>query len=258
MSSWIHAPKLGFRPGSPFRSNDAWRQPSIFDQINENNACGMINFVPVEGRSQSGKSTLGWWICTRYDPSPVLVYTADELLDLMDNYTRRFEAGDRTMLYKWVMFDEPQQEAFNKRESDARADAIVQVVNGFGFLKQNLCVCLPDLGEIGKHIYTTNLTIRIVIKVRRKHGQVYRTGYVYQGSKPIWETKWKWYDKGYFRIPWIDLPAGYMPRKTDNFKDKLGRWRDDLERLKRLERRRLGKKEYDPYAPPETAGDWKE
>jgi hypothetical protein len=72
---------------------------------------------------------------------------------------------------------------------------------------------------------------------------------VYRPWKPIYKDKWTWRDVGFFKIPEIAMPPDFMGRKVDNFKEKLTRWRDSLDRQDIIHKKRLGIKPIDPYAP---------
>ncbi|MCX6820651.1 MAG: hypothetical protein NT016_01760 [Candidatus Aenigmarchaeota archaeon] len=253
---WVRPVEMSSRPLSPFRTSDL-RQPSCFDRTDDNMFCGKINVVVIEGPSQSGKTTLGGWWATRYDPKPRLLYNAREALDMCKEYLALYREEEergvditrRSMLWKWNVLDEPQQEAPSAKWLDERAQVIAQIVNGYGFLKQNLVLTLPDLGDIGKRVYSNNLTYRIKVDVRKIAGKASRRAYFYFPYKPIWKDKWTWKDAGYMDVPRIVLPEGWAARKLVNFDEKLERWEKNLDRQERSDSRRAGDKPYDPYAP---------
>jgi hypothetical protein len=167
--------------------------------------------------------------CIHYDPDFTIIYNLQQLLDIMKDRVKAFEAGDRSMLYKYLFFDEVQMEAIKTKHHDQRNIIIGQIVGAWGELKQNLVLALPDIDDISTRLYR-NITLRVVVSADFKNGQIVRRADVFTARKDIQKKGYKWKSGGWFPIPDYKRPDNYLPLKINNLTEKLQIYQMDFDR----------------------------
>jgi len=233
----IRPQKLSFRAKSPFNSKDDFIEPKIWDRINENISCGKINTIAIEGASQTGKSTFGTMICEHYDKNYGIWYNTEDVFATMDFFKDEYERltsenpdlpimeAIKPLMFKWYLFEEPDAEASKIKWRSERTQAIIRIINMYGFLKIGMVLCMPDMDELGSGFFR-NLTYRVFITLRKRQGKIVRKATFYRPYKPVGQPKWKWYGIGEYEIPELKLSNEYFKKKLHNFfDDKLQRYK---------------------------------
>jgi hypothetical protein len=172
---------------------------------------------------------LAQFIAEHYDPAYVTVYSTRELMDLMDARVQAFKAGDRSMLWKWIWFEEIQGEALRSQWHNQRNIVIGQIVGMWGELKQNLVMTCPDIDDISPRLFR-NIACRIIVDAEWKIDHVQRTAFLFKPKKDIQKKGYKWGGAGMFAIPEIVRAEPYLSGKMENMTDKFSRFRADLDR----------------------------
>lgn len=247
--------RLNFKPISPFKTKTNFIIAKIWDRIDRKIALGLPNTIVIEGSGQTGKTTLGRFICMHYDKDYNLLYSVKDAFKVLDDYKERYFSGDKTsMLWKFNLLDEPQLESPSVKFRDERAIALQQIIGAWGELKQNLVLTLPDVGDIGKRFYR-NVTYRIQMSVRknRQTGEREYIAMIYRPYKPIWKLTWTWIKVGRFLVPNVEQDSEYLTRKMDNFfNEKLDRMKGDVKIQNAFTERQLKRGERDPFTPPDV------
>lgn len=257
MSGRIRPQKLNFKARSPFLAKDDFIKPQIWDRINENISLGKINTIAIEGASQTGKSTLGSWICEHYDPEYVTWWNTEDVFKCMDDLKQKAMSymdknphlpiidAVKPIQHKWFLFEEPDSFVSRAKWRSEHTQAIIRIINMYGFLKPNLVLCMPDMDELGSGFFR-NLTYRVFITVRKRFGRIVRKATFYRPYKPVGLPKYKWYPIGETEIPELTLTNDYFKRKMHNFfDDKLNLYKN----LITVEDAKL-KKYYNPIPEP--------
>jgi len=123
---------------------------------------------------------------------------------------------------------------------------IESFTSSFGFLKQNIILCLPNIKGLSD-IVLTNISMRITVRsfLQKKYGRsgVIRKGYV---KIPLWDerhNKFLWTTVEEYTIPDIADDIAYNVKKARNFFDNaLDDWQKRLNTEAKI-------KPYTPYLP---------
>lgn len=206
-------------------------QDTIKKQIN--------NVIFVDGRGQSGKSTFADYKAKEYDQNYYLMYTIEDLFKLLEIYRKKLEIdvngkiGNQEALkkiqYKWIFWDEPQNETINTRFWDERFYIAGQLTSAWGFLKQQLIIATPDTANL-PHYLMRNVTCKVSIKVFLRGNEIIRKYFVYIAKKNPKTNKWYWgFPIQSEIIPKLELPVYYWERKLNNFFNvQLEKWKENI------------------------------
>jgi hypothetical protein len=232
---YISPKKMTFKAFSPFSKflNPAdTRTPLIWDRIDRRIRAGRPNVILIEGGGQCGKSTLAQYICEHYDEHYVTVFSVKELMDIMEKRVEMFKSGDRSMLWKWIWFEEIQSEALRQQWSNQRNIVIGQIVGLWGELKQNLVLTCPNIDDVSPRLYG-NVAVRMLVDAEWKKDHIERTAFLFKPVKDLQKKGYKWGGAGRFTIPEITRAEPYLATKMENMSDKFVRYRADLDRQNR-------------------------
>lgn len=211
--------------------------PSFYDRINDNIYLRRPTVILIDGKSQTGKTTIGRDVCKKYDNDYKIVFTVDQLLEYLLNMRDKcFKGYDENhkkiwvvpneIMFKWILFDEPQLDIPKERWQSDRNLVITLISSGFGFLNPQMIMCLPNISGIRDTLYTNllfRMTISSYLTINRdiKRKAIIRKPYFDERSK-----KYKWsMPVEEHTIPFIERDKEYENRKYDNFFDvQLPKW----------------------------------
>jgi hypothetical protein len=209
--------------------------PTINDRIRECKATGLVPLIIIDGKSQTGKSTLAKKICGEYDPNFKLVFTVEDVVEYMEELGELYNAGKIEDALNRVMFwDEPQGD-ITKKFWDERNEIIQQITSMWGFLKPMLVMALPNVSGLSD-IILTNMLMRISIKARldKTDGTIIRKAYVRIPWEDMKRNKWRWTitPVEVYTVPKLEditQDKGYMDRKVNNFfNTQMTKWKTKL------------------------------
>jgi len=208
------------------------RYPTFWQRINEIRELERVNMIIVDGKAQTGKSTLAQYIAKHYDINHKTVFTVKEILDYVKEigevYFNDYERW-KTLRYKWVFWDEPQLEAVRNEWWSQRNTVIQLITSSYGFLKLNLIMALPNIKGLSD-IILTNISMRISVKsVLDFNRKIKRIATI---RKPFFlehRNKFVWIAVETFNIPDIPMDLKYENDKAHNFfKVQLPAWHERL------------------------------
>lgn len=232
----MHVDKL--RVQKLFKDNSN-KYPNFNQRIRQNRLEGKPNLIIIDGKSQTGKSTLARYICSEFDKDYKLFFTVDDILQYLAFLRNNLETKDDKLFLpliyqdKWTFFDEPQLETPRQSFWSDRNMILQAYTSSFGFLHNHLVMALPNIKGISD-IILTNITFRISVMSRLKNNnEILRKAYV---KIPLFndnKNKWYWVTVEEYRIPKIDSDLNYDSRKTNNFFNvQLPKWENQLNKNK--------------------------
>ena len=191
--------------------------------------------IVIDGKSQSGKSTLARHICKVFDPEYTTVFTVKELLEYLERcsetYYNDMENYRKSSIWgKFILFDEIEIAVSKARFWEERNQVLTKIISSYGFLKQSIICTLPNIRGL-TDLILTNLNFRIHVKAdfNEKHGKIFRTGFIKKAVWSDYKNKFIWITTEIHHIPWIEKDWTYEKRKADNFfKDSLPQWRKEI------------------------------
>jgi len=215
--------------------------PDFYRRIDNNILEGKPTIIIIDGKTQSGKSTLARKICIRYDPNYRRFFTIKNFIDFLNEIkgkckltyddTGKLIFAEIPEEYKhiWILFDEVELEAPVENMWKNRNKVLTSITSGFGFLKQNLILTLPDLTGISKRIYK-NITFRISTRsYLNSFKTITRKAFI---KIPIYDdnkNKYFWVTVEDHAIPFIAEDNIYNAEKTHNFFfQQLPNWDKDI------------------------------
>lgn len=206
------------------------RFPNWQKRIEQQLKLGRINMIIVDGKAQTGKSTLARYIAKKYDDKFVQIFQVEEILTYLEKLKGWWYAGQHDKIYnKWIFFDEPQLET-PKQEFWSQRNMVIQAfTSSFGFLHNHLIMALPNIKGLSD-VILTNISMRITVKsYLGKSEDIIRKGYI---KLPIWnefKQKFFWVSVEDFTIPTIEEDCQYIADKADNFfNNQLEKWKNKL------------------------------
>jgi hypothetical protein len=186
--------------------------------------------IIIDGKAQTGKSTLGDHIAKKYDPNYTLVYTVDDILNQLYKLRDLWFAGKMAEIYnRWIFWDEPQLET-PKQEYWSQRNMIIQAfTSSFGFLHNHLILALPNIKGLSD-IILTNLSLRFSVKsYLDRDKKVVRKAYVKVPLFNEMKQKFYWTTCEEYRIPEWTLTKEYYDAKANNFfVNQLDKWKMKL------------------------------
>lgn len=194
-------------------------------RINERILKGGICLIVIDGMSQSGKSTLGEWICRNFDitfnPELQIVYEPKQIIDYLKYIKEKWYGGEKEkILNKWIFWDEPQVSIPKQKFWDERNQIARDLTSTWGFLKQHLVMALPNISGISDTILT-NILFRIHIKMFLTEKGILRIAYCKTPYYNEYNKKWYWITFQQFLIPNISFSEIYYNKKIKNFFENL-------------------------------------
>lgn len=204
--------------------------PNYFRRIDDTIALGRVNIIIIDGKTQTGKSTLGRKICSMYDKDYVRVWTTEDILKHLKNMKEAWLNGDKKSVYgRWILFEEPQLEAPRQEYWNQRNMIIQMITSSYGFLKQHMILTLPNVKGISD-VVLTNVSLRITVRSNlNRDRKIERRGYV---KIPIFnemKNKYMWICAEEYKIPLIDMDSDYDSEKANNFfNTQLEKWEKRL------------------------------
>lgn len=216
---------------SPFGEREI-NFPNYEKRIADNLKITGVNIIIIDGKSQTGKSTLADFICSKYDGEYSLCYRVEDVLAHFEKLKEDWDAGDYiNTRYRWIFWDEPQNEIPRLMFWSERNMVIQKLTSSFGFLKPSMIMALPNIKGLNEMILT-NILFRITVRAFLKDDDIIRRGYV---KIPIFnevKNKFFWTTVENFKIPEIiettKDDSEYMKRKVTNFFNQLVTWRKDI------------------------------
>jgi len=232
-----------FRPNKfkirPLFAQSGIELPNFYHRIDENIQTTGVNIVLIEGKSQTGKSTLAKHIAERYDPNYTLVYTVDDVLNRIRElkdlwFARRY----KMCKYRWLFWDEPECEIPKAQFWSERNSVIQSITSSFGFLKPSLVMALPNIKGLSDLIIT-NVLLRISISAKLKKGKIIRKGWVRTSYFDERRQKFRWRLVEEHTIPILEditKDRVYMKAKVNNFfNTQMERWQNKINKQNRSE-----------------------
>jgi len=223
------------------------RMPDLFQRIVDTIRMGKPCLIVIDGKSQTGKSTLARLICQTFDQHYKTFFQVKDIIDHL-NYLKgktywnqwlddKFEWHDEyTLPYeyqnKFTFFDEPQIAGGSNYEFWSERNQILSAYTStFGFLHQSLVMALPNIFGISPTILT-NITMRIKIRsFLGRNKNIVRKAYIDIPNEFATDMKGKYFWRGVevWTIPDIEPDSEYNTRKTKNFFDvALPEWERKL------------------------------
>ena len=216
--------------------------PTFKKRIEKREKAGLINMIIIDGKSQTGKSTLARSICTKYDPYYVTVFTIEELL----NYLEQCKENEDSQYGKFIFFDEPELEVSRSEWWTDRNRVLTFILSSFGFLHNNIVMALPNIKGLSD-IILTNISLRINVKADYDdfHKKIVRKAFI---KKAVWsdmKNKFIWITTEIHTIPEIEKDIKYELSKRNNFYNiQLPKWKQQINKKNQI-------KEFDPYSIPD-------
>lgn len=204
--------------------------PSFWERIEYIKELKRINIIVIDGKAQTGKSTLARYIAKRYDPDPIRVWTLEQLMDYLEMAEKLYYSGRfAEILNKFIVMEEPQLDSPKQEFWSARNAVIQAITSSFGFLKNHLILALPNIYGLSNTVYT-NITLRMSVYSKLdKNRKIVRFANI---QKPIWSDfkhKFYWRSVENYKIPELEEEKGYIDEKANNFfKIHLKRWKEKL------------------------------
>ncbi len=220
--------KLGVRQ---LYNTDRVKFPNFYQRINQILRLKRINMLIIDGKSQTGKTTLARSIAESYDPKFKIIFTIDDFLKHLESIKKDYLAGEFRKVYgRWLIFDEPQLETPKQKFWSVRNQIIMSITSGFGFLHNHLIMCLPNIKGLQDTVLT-NISLRIRVESYLKGNDIIRKGFV---KVPIFSetrNKFMWITVENHKIPKIEEDKEYDKNKAINFfENQLDKWQTDLKK----------------------------
>jgi hypothetical protein len=208
--------------------DSGFKYPNFWDRINDIRKLERVNMIVIDGKAQTGKSTLAQYIAEHYDKDFKTVFTVKEILDYVKDIGDIYYSDyDRwlNMRYKWLFWDEPNLEAVRNEWWSQRNTIIQLITSSYGFLKLNMILALPNVKGLSD-IILTNISMRISVRsLLDKDRKIKRIATI---RKPFWlegRNKFVWIAVETFTIPELSMNKEYESAKADNFfKNQLVSW----------------------------------
>lgn len=206
--------------------------PDFRKRIHDNTIITGVNIIIIDGKSQTGKSTLADWICKEQDREYSLCYKVEDVLKHFENLKEIWDSGKHMICWnRWLFWDEPQNEIPRLMFWSERNMVVQKLTSSFGFLKPSMVMALPNIKGLNEMILT-NVLFRITVRAFLKKKEIVRRGYV---KIPIFneiKNKFYWTTVENFKIPdLVEITkdnSEYMNRKVTNFFTQLSAWRQDI------------------------------
>jgi hypothetical protein len=210
--------------------------PNFYQRIKKNLLEGKPCLIIIDGKSQTGKSTLARYICKEYDPNYKLFFTVSDILEHLQFLKSKLEKTADGKLFlpkeyqnKWTFFDEPQLETPRQTFWAERNMILQAYTSAFGFLHNHLIMALPNIRGISD-IILTNITFRIsVVSHLKPDNSIMRKAYV---KIPLFndnKNKYFWVRVEDYTIPFIEKDLEYESKKTNNFFNvQLPKWEKEI------------------------------
>jgi archaellum biogenesis ATPase FlaH len=228
----------------PFADSGS-NMPDFYRRIDNNILEGKPTIILIDGKTQSGKSTLARSICMRYNQDYKRFFTVKDFISFLNEIKNKCELTYDTTgklifakipneyLFKWILFDEVELEAPIEDLWKNRNKVLTSITSGFGFLKENLIMTLPDITGVSKRIYK-NITFRITTRsYLNNFKKITRKAYI---KIPIYDdnkNKYFWVTVQEHTIPFIAEDHIYNAEKTHNFFfQQLPTWDKELNKPK--------------------------
>jgi len=227
----------------PFQ-HDSFEFPDFWKRIDENIAMGRPTIIPIDGKSQTGKSTVARLICRTYASIYHRFFTVDSLINYLSECGSKckftFNSNHRPIkvfvppeLYKqWFLFDEIQLEAPDEKRYTDRNLVLLAITSGFGFLKPNLIMTMPDLTGISRKVYK-NITFRMSTTAHLgPHREIVRDAWIKTAIYDDNKNRYFWRTVEKYRIPVIKETEDdriYDSEKAHNFFHvQLEKWKSQM------------------------------
>lgn len=200
--------------------------PNFYNRIDKIRYTNLINMIIIDGKSQTGKSTLAKNICEKYDPNYITVFTIEELL----SYLEKCKENEDTNQGRFIFFDEPELEVNRNEWWTDRNRVLTFILSSFGFLHNNIVMALPNIKGLSD-IILTNISLRISVKADYDEfkKRIVRKAII---KKAIWsdmKNKFIWITTEIHTIPDIEKDMNYEQLKRHNFYDvQLPKWRSQI------------------------------
>jgi hypothetical protein len=229
----FHAQSL--RVVNPFSQSEG-KYLTFNDRIRQNKLEGKPCLIIIDGKSQTGKSTLARYICKQFDENYKTFFTVNDLLNNLIEIKNnlKFENDKwilpKEMLNHWNFFDEPSLE-FGTQEGfwNERNKIMIAYTSGFGFLHNHLVMALPNIKGLSD-IILTNITFRITVTSRiLKDNTVLRKAFIKTPIYDEFKNRYFWVTVEEYKIPIIQEDKLYDSNKTNNFfNNQLPKWNERL------------------------------
>lgn len=215
---------------TPLFHNEKYKYPNYFQRIDECIFLGLLPIIIIDGKSQTGKSTLAKYICRTYDKNFITTFRMEQILEWLGWVDEEWRSGrSYNVKGRFIMYDEPQADAPTTDFQSPRNKIVKKFFSMSGMLKIGLVMALPDLLGISKTLYR-NILMRISLTVRKVGNEKRRYGFVKIPFYDEFANKYKWLTVERFPIPELphDEPE-YMKLKNENFFDvQLPKWREEM------------------------------
>ena len=196
--------------------------PTFYQRINDSIFLKSPVVIPIDGKSQSGKTQLARHIGKSYDEDFRTFWQVKDFIKYFFEIKDHLEIIDglkyvpQKYYCKWLLFEEPQGEMPTMQFWSDRNWVMQQITSEFGFLLNGLLLPMPNIKGISPMIYT-NITFRMSIVKYRQGKEVVRKAYI---KKPIWldnKNKYIWITVESYKIPFIEDDKQYKSDKIENF-----------------------------------------
>ncbi len=207
--------------------------PNYYERINQILRLKRINMIVIDGKAQTGKTTLARSICKKYDKNYKILFTIEDFLNHLESCKELYLAGEYRKVYgRWLLFDEPQLETPKQKFWSVRNQIIMAITSSFGFLHNHLVMALPNVKGL-QDIVLTNISLRIRVESYLKSNNIIRKGFVKIPIFAEMKQKFIWINVEINTIPLIEEDKEYDKNKAVNFFDnQLTKWRKDLDKDK--------------------------
>jgi len=182
--------------------------------------------IIIDGKAQTGKSTLGDHIARKYDPNYKLVYTVEEILEYLHFLKDLWFSGRKEEIYnKWIFWDEPQLETPKQEYWSQRNQIIQAFTSSFGFLHNHLVLALPNVKGLSDMVLT-NISLRFsVVSFLNKKKEIIRKAYVKMPMYNEMKRRFYWTTVEEHTIPeWLMTKEYYDAKANNFFNTQLNKW----------------------------------
>lgn len=242
---------------SPYR-DASYLMPTFYERIDKQIRSKLVTLIIIDGKAQTGKSTLARSICEHYCGKEYKrFYTIQEILDYLKGWAKKIIKYNPDGSYyldqkeldqiqnRWLLFEEPQLEASRQEYWSERNLILQSITSSYGFLHNPLIMTLPNIKGITDMVMT-NISLRITVRAwENSLGNMVRKAYIRLPEFNEMKNKWYWTTVQHHTIPFIEADPLYNAEKAHNFfVNQLDKWNNSLI---------FGKKsiENTPYCPKE-------